>query len=168
LTDPPYAVIECYAALAKLSAAKLKPGGLCLAYSGILRLPDVMRAMGEHLTYWWTFAIKHGGQHRAFTPRRIQNAWTPVVAFAKVKPDCGWIIDHLHGHGNDTSLHVYQHPQSEAEYLIHRLTAPGQLIVDPFAGSGTVLAAAKKLGRRYLGCEIDSGVARGARRRLAA
>jgi len=34
-------------------------------------------------------------------------------------------------------------------------TEPGDLVCDPFAGSGTVLIAAQDLGRRVIGFEID-------------
>jgi DNA modification methylase len=34
----------------------------------------------------------------------------------------------------------------------------GQLVVDPFAGRGTVLRSAKRHRRQYFGTEIDSGV----------
>jgi DNA modification methylase len=54
------------------------------------------------------------------------------------------------------------------EHLIERLTEPGALVVDPYCGSGTVPAACKKLNREWLACEIDSGIARVARRRVAA
>src|SRR5262249_33480356 len=40
-------------------------------------------------------------------------------------------------------------------YMIDRLTDPGGLVVDPYSGSGTTLAAAKAMGRRWLGTEID-------------
>lgn len=40
--------------------------------------------------------------------------------------------------------------------VIENLTKPGQLVVDPFAGVGPVLYAAKDLNRKYWGCEIDS------------
>jgi site-specific DNA-methyltransferase (adenine-specific) len=43
----------------------------------------------------------------------------------------------------------------------------GGLILDPFAGSGTTLVAAKQLGRRYLGFEIEPKYVGIARRRLA-
>jgi site-specific DNA-methyltransferase (adenine-specific) len=44
---------------------------------------------------------------------------------------------------------------------------PGDLVLDPFAGSGTTLAVAKRLGRRYLGMELSAEYAAKVRRRLA-
>ena len=41
-TDPPYGQVALYERLAELAAAKLKPGGLCLAYAGQFYLPEVM------------------------------------------------------------------------------------------------------------------------------
>lgn len=41
-----------------------------------------------------------------------------------------------------------------AEVLIRRYTAPNELVLDPFAGSGTTIAVARRLGRRGLGVEI--------------
>jgi predicted methyltransferase len=39
LSDPPYADLGAYSRLAELAAAKLKPGGVCVAYSGTMTLP---------------------------------------------------------------------------------------------------------------------------------
>jgi site-specific DNA-methyltransferase (adenine-specific) len=167
LTDPPYSEIERYRELAELAAVKLKPGGLCLAYCGQTYLPSVLEAMGK-LTYHWTFAIRFGGPHRPIYPRRIQNTWQPVVAFSRGKPTAGWIVDMLESGGREKESHDYQKTLSDVEYLIERLTAPGALVVDPFCGSGTVPAACKKLGRRWLACEINNQTARAARRRVAA
>ena len=51
------------------------------------------------------------------------------------------------------------HPTQKPEALLHRLilasTKPGDLILDPFFGSGTTGAAAKRLGRRFIGLERE-------------
>jgi site-specific DNA-methyltransferase (adenine-specific) len=53
------------------------------------------------------------------------------------------------------------HPTQKPLELVRRLVAaacrPGELVVDPFAGSGTTFVACEALGRRWLGCEIDPG-----------
>ena len=43
------------------------------------------------------------------------------------------------------------------ERYIREYTAPGDLVFDPFAGFGTVMVVAEKLGRRSIGFEIDEG-----------
>jgi site-specific DNA-methyltransferase (adenine-specific) len=45
---------------------------------------------------------------------------------------------------------------------------PGDLVLDPFAGSGTTLVVAKKLARRWLGFELSKNYADQAQARLAA
>jgi site-specific DNA-methyltransferase (adenine-specific) len=52
-----------------------------------------------------------------------------------------------------------QMPEQLVGRVVRLLTDPGDVVVDPFAGSGTTLAVAKKLGRRYYGCEVDPGYA---------
>jgi DNA modification methylase len=168
LTDPPYSEVERYAELAELAAVKLKTGGLCLANSGIGYLPAVLAAMAKHLKYHWIFAIKFAGGHRAVYPVKIHNGWQPVVAFRKGKCAAGWCGDHLHSGGKEKDSHNYQKTLTDCEYFIEHLTEPGQLVVDPYCGSGTVPTACKKLGRRWLACELNSDMARIARGRLAA
>jgi DNA modification methylase len=51
-----------------------------------------------------------------------------------------------------------QKPEALLERLISALTAPGDLVVDPYAGSGTTLAVAARLDRRFLGID-ESDVA---------
>ena len=47
-------------------------------------------------------------------------------------------------------------------------TRPGDLVLDPFFGTGTTGAVAKKLGRRFVGIERDPGYVAEARRRIDA
>lgn len=51
--------------------------------------------------------------------------------------------------------HPSQKPYPFIAWLINRLTDEGQRILDPFMGSGTTLVAAKELGRKAIGIEIE-------------
>ncbi|AWK10737.1 methyltransferase domain-containing protein [Streptomyces spongiicola] len=57
---------------------------------------------------------------------------------------------------------------SQLRPLIRELSAPGELVLDPFAGWGTTLVAASVEGRRGFGIEVDAERAENARRRLEA
>lgn len=63
------------------------------------------------------------------------------------------------------------HPTQKPEKLIAKLilssSRPGELVFDPFVGSGTTCVVAKKLGRHYLGIEIDEEYCLWAAKRLA-
>jgi site-specific DNA-methyltransferase (adenine-specific) len=62
------------------------------------------------------------------------------------------------------------HPTQKAlaimSWCIHEFSKPGDLVLDPFAGSGTTLVAAKLLDRRYIGIEQDRDYIAIARYRL--
>jgi modification methylase len=64
------------------------------------------------------------------------------------------------------------HPTQKPEALLHRVilasTQPGDLVLDPFFGTGTTGVVAKRLGRNYLGIERDPGYIAAAEKRLSA
>jgi len=64
------------------------------------------------------------------------------------------------------------HPTQKPEALLHRVilscTNPGEVVLDPFLGTGTTAAVARRLGRRFIGIERDAGYADAARARIAA
>ncbi|MET0273345.1 MAG: site-specific DNA-methyltransferase [Phenylobacterium sp.] len=66
---------------------------------------------------------------------------------------------------------VKAHPTQKPEALLHRVilasTRPGDVILDPFFGTGTTGAAAKRLGRRFIGIEREPAYAELARDRIA-
>jgi site-specific DNA-methyltransferase (adenine-specific) len=64
-------------------------------------------------------------------------------------------------------LHPTQKPVALFEYLIRTYTRPGDLVVDPFVGSGTTALAARNTGRRFLCCDLLLEYVQIARRRLA-
>ena len=51
-------------------------------------------------------------------------------------------------------LHVTGKPMTVMKWILD-MTKPGDLILDPFAGSGTTCLATKQTGRRYIGIEFD-------------
>lgn len=57
-------------------------------------------------------------------------------------------------------------PESLVRRIVELATDPGDLVLDPFCGSGTTAAVCHKLGRNWISCEIDPVLARNARRRL--
>ncbi|SEP66699.1 DNA adenine methylase CcrM [Faunimonas pinastri] len=64
------------------------------------------------------------------------------------------------------------HPTQKPESLLYRVllstTRPGQVVLDPFFGTGTTGAVAKKLGRHFIGVERDSTYIEAARKRIDA
>jgi adenine-specific DNA-methyltransferase len=62
--------------------------------------------------------------------------------------------------------HPSQKPLSVLTPLIEAFSRPGDLILDPFSGSGSTLLAAKMLGRSYIGIELDAKYHGIARKRL--
>jgi modification methylase len=65
-----------------------------------------------------------------------------------------------------SKAHSTQKPEALLYRLILTTTNPGDMILDPFFGTGTTGAVAKRLGRHYLGIERDAEYARLARQRI--
>ena len=64
-------------------------------------------------------------------------------------------------------FHGCQMPEQLLGRIILVSSNAGETVLDPFAGSGTTLAVAKKLGRGYLGFELSADYARAVKSRLA-
>ncbi|MBT3278907.1 MAG: site-specific DNA-methyltransferase [Phycisphaerales bacterium] len=69
--------------------------------------------------------------------------------------------------GERSGFHPCQMPVGLLSRIIRISSNPGDVVLDPFTGSGTTLVAAKKLNRHYIGTELSDDYARGARERLA-
>ena len=68
---------------------------------------------------------------------------------------------------NGDKAHSTQKPESLLHRVIVASTRPGDVILDPFFGSGTTGAVARRLGRRFIGIERDKHYASLARQRIA-
>ncbi len=69
-----------------------------------------------------------------------------------------------------TAAGAKAHPTQKPEALLHRVlvasTRPGDIVLDPFFGTGTTGAVAKRLGRRYIGIEREPGYIAAAETRI--
>lgn len=77
-----------------------------------------------------------------------------------------WQFPRLPGNAKERTGHPCQMPVAILERIIRVATNPGELVYDPFLGSGTTAVAAKRLGRRYAGTEISSAYYAGILKRL--
>lgn len=77
-----------------------------------------------------------------------------------------WFVSRVCGTFRERTDHPCQMPEGVLERIIRVASNQNDLVIDPFAGSGTTLAVAKKLNRRYMGMELSDQYADGIRKRL--
>lgn len=77
-----------------------------------------------------------------------------------------WFEPRVCGTFKERVAHPCQMPLGILDRIVKVSSNPGDLVLDPFTGSGTTLVAAKRLGRRYLGFELSEAYAGVARARL--
>jgi modification methylase len=88
-----------------------------------------------------------------------------------VQPRSDWLLPICSGgerrkDEDGRKLHPTQKPEALLQRLLMAATRPGDIVLDPFFGSGTTGAAAKRLRRRFIGLERDAGYAKAARARI--
>jgi site-specific DNA-methyltransferase (adenine-specific) len=66
-----------------------------------------------------------------------------------------WIdIEHLHGTQKEFLGYPTQKPQALLERILQSSSKEGDVVLDPFCGCGTAIAAAEKLGRQWIGIDV--------------
>src|SRR5947209_13414337 len=79
-----------------------------------------------------------------------------------------WYVPRVCGTFKERTGHPCQMPEPVLERIVRASSNPGDLVLDPFAGSGTTLAVAKRLDCRFLGVELSADYAEHIRDRLRA
>ena len=181
LTDPPYGcnyrdragrrvandnrtdwLAPAFAQVARV----MKPDSLCVSFYGWHVVDQFMaawRAAGLRPVAHLVFPKRYASRTGTFEARHEQ-----AYVLAKGSPKVARPIpDVLPWAYTGNKLHPTQKPLEALCPIIAALTRPGDMVLDPFAGSGSTLVAAQLLGRGYVGIELDAGHVRTARRRLA-
>jgi site-specific DNA-methyltransferase (adenine-specific) len=161
--DAPERVLGAFSDLYRL----LKPDSLCVSFYGWTQVDAFFRAWRSagfrpvgHIVW-----VKEYASGAGFLRYRHEQAFVlakgrppiPARPLDDIQP---WVYS---GNGD--------HPTQKAVRiltpLIEAFSRPGQVVLDPFAGSGSTLVAAMVAGRQYLGIELEEKYCDVARNRLA-
>ena len=140
------------------SFAKLKElhaaGRLYAPYSGEIVIDEAAQRItcsnGGNIGV--KYYLTRVGKDRFAVDRAVDNLWEDIPGLGTTP-------------GEDVG-----YPTQKTEALLRRIisasTRPGDLVLDCFMGSGTTVAVAHQLGRRWIGCDVGYGAVQTVRRRL--
>lgn len=145
----------------------LKPGGFCVSFYGWNKVDLFMEAWksaGFRVVGHIVFRKQYASSARFL---RYEHEMAYLLAKGDVTPPACPIPDVIDFPYTGNKLHPTQKPVKALSELILCFTEPGDLVMDPFCGSGSTLVAADSLGRDWLGVELDRQHHATASRRLA-
>jgi site-specific DNA-methyltransferase (adenine-specific) len=115
-------------------------------------LDDVRIPYGKHTLKYPSHPQAKSSQYGNNGKRK--DVWVPHPKGAKPK-DVIEVPTTCNGMG-ETTPHPTQKPEELIRKFILASSNQGDIVLDPFSGSGTTLVVAEQLGRKWLGCEIES------------
>jgi len=160
LTDIPYGkeFLPQVAELGAFAARVLRDGGVFVTYSGQFYLPQVLAALGEHLTYRWVISSTWPlGNANMIHPYNLASQFKPILVFSKGKwsrTDRWSDVSQIDSREKD--WHDWQQSLAEVETLVGYFSDPAALVIDGCLGGGTTAIACKRLGRRFIGCDCNA------------
>lgn len=183
LTDPPYVVnyrsrdgrsiigdqaTDWIAPAFREVYRVLKPNRFCISFYG-------WNVADKFFSAWRSAGFQPVG-HIVFIKRyasgsrfmRYQHEQAYLLAKGNPAPRRFPLKDVLRWEYTGNRLHPTQKPVSALRPLIGAFSKRGDIVLDPFAGSGSTLEAAARLQRKYIGIEIDRRYWRKASQRLSA
>jgi site-specific DNA-methyltransferase (adenine-specific) len=184
LTDPPYlvrykdrsgrtvkndcgkhpeSVLGAFAELYRV----MKPNSLCVSFYGWNRVDAFFRSWKDAgLT-----PVAHIVFRKKYASARRFVAYEHEAAYllAKGRPDmpADPISDVLPWHYSGNRWHPTEKSVETLKPIVEVFTKPGDVVLDPFAGSGSSLVTAALLDRQYIGIELEAKYCAHAQRRLA-
>jgi DNA methylase len=139
-----------------LCARTVQPKGIVICFGDWDLLPDLkyicsVSGLREQTHLAWL--RRHPGGGGLF-----RGACDPVLIASRTPPrrvDKAAVKNWFVADYEIPRSHPYSKPPELIEYILARACMPGDLVLDPFAGSGSSRDAAAKLGLQWRGCDID-------------
>ena len=152
VTDPPYdapVIIECPGNSLSFFAPEHRPSGRIDEFLFWFKTPSTKNTVRKCSRFVEMIAVRRNG------PTFNRLHWSQMT---------GAYDDR---HIGPELLHPWEKPLSLIDRLVRIYSNSGDTILDPFMGSGTTLVAAKQLGRKVIGIEIEERYCEIAAKRLS-
>jgi site-specific DNA-methyltransferase (adenine-specific) len=141
-------------------ARLLVPGGIVMIFADWRRMPDlgyIASTVGLR-----TATCVAWVRNRPGTGGLFRASWDPVLIVARGVPDAidrAAIRNVVVADYPTKRVHPYEKPPEVFRHVFPRICRPGDLVLDPFAGSGVSRRVAEEYGLRWAGCDIDPAYA---------
>lgn len=154
----------------------------------VSRLHLILEEMGFCFNGWITWNYTQGmGRTKGFSPRHedilyftksdnytfnIDDVRVPQKYYRKrnnmkgANPGDVWSFSHVHYCAAEREKHPTQKPEGAIERIVRASSNEGDIVLDPFMGSGTTARVAQVLGRHFVGVELNPEYVEIAKRRL--
>lgn len=176
ITDPPYGVgkaswdVGCLDLLdvsAGECARVLKDDGLLVWFLPTRFLLKIALLIQQYIPYRWCFVWVSPNK---MSPGDLGfSKHTTALIFSRSKPFRNMPDVKVLNHSSRWKLdggHPTPKPLELMQYLVEKMTVPGDLVLDPFMGSGTLAVACQQTGRHFLGFEVEQSYVDIANKRL--
>lgn len=144
----------------------LKPDSCAISFYGWPKTDLFFQAwkwagfrIGGHIVFRKRYASKTAFLQYSHEAAYLLIKGNPALPAAPLPDVMEWTYTGNKLHPTQKSIHILKP-------LIEAFTSPGQLVLDPFVGSGSTCVAAKRTGRDYMGIELDAAHHATARKRL--
>lgn len=178
----------------KQAVRLLKPTGTIYVFMGVRFISKLFLFLEDELQLnfngWITWHYTQGmGRKVGFSPRHedilyftktnnfsfnLDDVRIPQKYYRArnnmqgANPGDVWQFSHVHYCSEERQKHPTQKPEALIERMIRASSNPGNLVLDPFVGSGTTCKVADVLGRKWIGIDINQAYIEMSKKRLAA